>query len=97
MPLDLPPLPTALPAWTVRRPTAADLDAVLALAEAVDRATLGSVVEEAFADHWTTTRGSSRRGGGPSGSPTGATALYRSEGMDVDFAMRVLQRPVTGG
>jgi predicted N-acetyltransferase YhbS len=30
-------------------------------------------------------------------SPTGATALYRSEGMDVDFAMRVLQRPVTGG
>jgi mycothiol synthase len=28
-------------------------------------------------------------------SPTGATALYRSEGMAVDFAMRVLQRPVT--
>jgi mycothiol synthase len=30
-------------------------------------------------------------------SPTGATALYRSEGMDVDFAMRVLQRPVQLG
>jgi mycothiol synthase len=28
-------------------------------------------------------------------SPTGATALYRSEGMAVDFAMGVLQRPVT--
>jgi ribosomal protein S18 acetylase RimI-like enzyme len=28
-------------------------------------------------------------------SPTGATALYRSEGMDVDFAVSVLQRPVT--
>jgi len=27
-------------------------------------------------------------------SPTGATALYRGEGMEVDFAMRVLQRPV---
>jgi ribosomal protein S18 acetylase RimI-like enzyme len=28
-------------------------------------------------------------------SPTGATALYRSEGMTVDFAMGILQRPVT--
>ena len=28
-------------------------------------------------------------------SPTGATALYRSEGMAVDYAMGVLQRPVT--
>src|SRR4051794_37770295 len=39
--LDLPPLPTALATWTVRRPTAADVDAVLALVESVDRATLG--------------------------------------------------------
>lgn len=41
MPVDPPPLPADLPAWTVRRPTPADVDAVLALVESVDRATLG--------------------------------------------------------
>jgi mycothiol synthase len=41
VPTQLPPLPEALPSWQARRPTRSDVDAVLALLESVDRATLG--------------------------------------------------------